>query len=298
MNFVDAHHHIWPATGLPWLDGPMIPRIFGPYEPLQGEAYTIDAYKADAEAKGFGQSVYVQANWRLEDSVKEVEWVHAQHERTGWPHAIVGSADLFAPDAIDVVQAELEASPLLRGVRLQLHWHDSVEAYRFASGPDRASDRTFNENLAKLPGLGLLFELQVFPNQLESALELVAAHPDLTFVLIHAGMPIAGEPWREALTQLARHPNVAVKLSGQGTFIHKVDPEWIAGVTKVVLDTFGPGRAMFGSNFPIESLWTDFSSLIDAWLGVLAEYPDQVRADVLGRTARRIYRLAEEEDLR
>ena len=32
---------------------------------------------------------------------------------------------------------------------------------------------------------------------------------------------------------------------------------------------------MFGSNFPIESLWTDFSSLIDAWLGVLAEYPDR-----------------------
>ncbi len=296
MNYVDAHHHIWPASGLPWLDGPMIARIFGPYEPLQGKAYSIDDYKADAIAKDFSQSVYVQANWTLEDSVREVRWVHEQHERTGWPHAIVGSADLFAPDALDTVQASLDASPLLRGVRLQLHWHDTVEAYRFASGPDRASDRTFNENLAKLPGLGLVFELQVFPNQLASALELVARHPDLTFVLIHAGMPIAGEPWRDALTQLSHHPNVNVKLSGQGTFVHRVDPELIADVTKVVLDTFGAGRAMFGSNFPIESLWTDFSSLIDAWLGVLAEYPDQLRADVLGRTARRIYRLAEEED--
>jgi predicted TIM-barrel fold metal-dependent hydrolase len=295
MNFVDAHHHIWPAEGLPWLDGPMIPRIFGPYEPLQGKAYTIDEYKADAEAKGFSQSVYTQANWRLEDSVKEVEWVHAQHERTGWPHAIVGSADLFAPDALDTVHAELEASPLLRGVRLQLHWHETVEAYRFASGPDRADDPTLNANLAKLPELGLLFELQVFPNQLDSALRLVEAHPDLTFVLVHAGMPIEGEPWRAALAELAKRPNVAVKLSGQGTFVHRVDPRLIADVTKVVLDTFGAGRAMFGSNFPVESLWTDFSSLIDAWLGVLAEYPDQVRADVLGRTARRIYRLAEED---
>ena len=101
MKYVDAHHHIWPAQGLPWLDGPMIPRIFGPYEPLQGNAYTIDEYKADAEAKDFSQSVYVQANWRLEDSVKEVEWVHAQHERTGWPHAIVGSADRFPDDPLD-----------------------------------------------------------------------------------------------------------------------------------------------------------------------------------------------------
>jgi predicted TIM-barrel fold metal-dependent hydrolase len=222
--------------------------------------------------------------------------VQEQHERTGWPHAIVGSADLFAPDAIETIEAELAASALLRGTRLQLHWHEREEAFRFASGPDRASDRTFNENLAKLPALGLVFELQVFPNQLESAARLAAAHPDLTFVLIHAGMPIAREPWREALTQLAQHPNVTVKLSGQGTFVHAVDRELIADVTKVVLDTFGAGRAMFGSNFPIESLWTDFSSLIDAWLGVLAEYPDQVRADVLGRTARRIYRLAEEED--
>ena len=148
MNFVDAHHHIWPASGLPWLDGPMIPRIFGPYEVLQGKPYTAEEYRADALAKGFTQSVYMQANWKLEDSVKEVEWVHEQHVRTGWPHAIVGSADLFAPDAIDTVEAELAASPLLRGVRLQLHWHDTVDAYRFATGPDRASDRTFNENLA------------------------------------------------------------------------------------------------------------------------------------------------------
>jgi predicted TIM-barrel fold metal-dependent hydrolase len=295
LNYVDAHHHIWPADGLPWLDGQMVPRIFGPYEPLRGKAYTIDSYKADAEAKGFDQSVYVQANWRLEDSLKEVEWVHAQHERTGWPHAIVSSADLFAPEAIAVVEAELEASALLRGVRLQLHWHPTVEAFRFATGPETASDRTFNENLAKLPGLGLLFELQVFPNQLASALELVGNHPDLTFVLAHAGMPIAGEPWRDLLTQLSHRPNVAVKLSGQGTFVHRVDTELIGDVAKVVLDTFGPGRAMFGSNFPIESLWTDFSSLIDAWLGVLAEYPDQVRADVLGRTARRIYRLEENQ---
>jgi predicted TIM-barrel fold metal-dependent hydrolase len=293
VNYVDAHHHIWPATGLPWLDGPMIPRIFGPYEPLQGKAYTAEEYAADAGAAGFSQSVYVQANWALEDSLKEVQWVHEQHERTGWPHAIVGSADLFSERALETLQAQKDASPLLRGTRLQLHWHEH-EAFRFATGPERGQDPVFNENLAKLPGLDLVFELQVFPNQLASAKQLIADHPDVTFVLIHAGMPIAGEPWRDALTELSHHPNVNVKLSGQGTFVHRVDPELIADVTKVVLDTFGSGRAMFGSNFPIESLWTDFSSLIGAWLGVLAEYPDEVRQDVLGRTARRVYRLAEE----
>ncbi len=291
-GYVDAHHHIWPHRELPWLAGPMIPRIFGPYEPLQGRDYTAEEYIADATANGFSQSVYVQANWPLEDSLKEVQWVQDQHERTGWPHAIVGSADLFAPDALDTIDAQLDASPLLRGTRMQLHWHEH-EAFRFATAPDRGQDPVFNENLAKLPGLGLVFELQVFPNQLPSALALVEAHPNLTFVLVHAGMPIAGESWRDALIELAKRPNVYVKLSGQGTFVHKVDRQLIAAVTRVVLDAFGSDRAMFGSNFPIESLWTDFSSLMDAWLGVLAEYPGEVRADVLARTARRIYRLQE-----
>jgi predicted TIM-barrel fold metal-dependent hydrolase len=293
VSYVDAHHHIWPAQGLPWLDGPMIPRIFGPYEPLRGKAYTAEEFAADASAAGFSQSVYVQANWALEDSLKEVQWVHEQHERTGWPHAIVGSADLFAEKAIETLQAQKEATPLMRGTRLQLHWHEH-EAFRFASAPDRATDPTLNENIAKLPNLGYVFELQVFPTQLQFATQLVQAHPNVTFVLIHAGMPIEGEPWRDALMELATYANVNVKLSGQGTFVHRVDPERIAEVTKVVLDTFGAGRAMFGSNFPIESLWTDFPSLIGAWLGVLAEYPDEVRQDVLGRTARRVYRLAEE----
>jgi predicted TIM-barrel fold metal-dependent hydrolase len=293
VNYVDAHHHIWPASGLPWLDGPMIPRIFGPYESLQGKAYTAEEYAADATAAGFSQSVYVQANWKLEDSLEEVRWVHEQHERTGWPHAIVGSADLFDANAFETLRQQAELSPLMRGTRLQLHWHEH-EAFRFASAPDRATDPTLNANLERLTELDYVFELQVFPAQLPFATQLVAAHPKVTFVLIHAGMPIEGEPWREALTELSHHPNVNVKLSGQGTFIHRVDPDLIKDVTKVVLDTFGSGRAMFGSNFPIESLWTDFSSLIGAWLGVLAEYPDEVRQDVLGRTARRVYRLAEE----
>ena len=230
----------------------------------------------------------------LERSLDEVRWVHEQHVRTGWPHAIVGTADLFATDAFETLAAQAEVTPLMRGTRLQLHWHEH-EPYRYASGPDRALDATFNANIARLPELGYVFELQVFPNQLASATRLVADHPDVTFVLIHAGMPIDGEPWREALAALAAYPNVCVKLSGQGTFIHRVDADHIRDVTRAVLDTFGSERAMFGSNFPIESIWTDFSSLIGAWLGVLAEFPDEVRQDVLGRTARRVYRLAEED---
>ena len=181
----------------------------------------------------------------------------------------------------------------MRGCRLQLHWHENPD-FRFQPDPDRLADPILNENLGLLAELDWIFELQVFPAQIEHAKRLVETHPDLTFVLIHAGMPIAGEPWREALSALSAYPNVMVKLSGQGTFVHKADPEIIRTVTTAVLERFGSERAMFGSNFPIESIWTDFSSLISAWLGVLAEFPDETREDVLGRTARRVYRLEED----
>jgi predicted TIM-barrel fold metal-dependent hydrolase len=280
---VDAHHHIWRRADLAWLNGPMLPRIFGPYEPLRRD-YLAPEYIAQATAAGIGQSVYVQANWPLERSLDEVRWVHSVHEQTGWPHAIVGSADLFDPSAIDTLHAQAEAGPLMRGTRLQLHWHEN-EQYRYASAPDRMHDPVFRDNIALLADLGWVFELQVFAPQMHDAAKLVADHPDVQFVLIHAGMPEGDlNAWRAALEHLGPLENLAVKLSGQGTFVHRVDRELIGLVARTALDLFGPGRCMFGSNFPIESLWTDLPTLVGAWRDVL---PDEALAD----TARRIYRL-------
>jgi len=293
-NYVDAHHHIWRVQDLPWLSGPMIPRIFGPYEVLQGPDYLASQYAEDVKPHGITQSVYTQANWPLDKSLEEVEWVHQQAVETGFPSAIVGSANLYATDAVETFDAQAAASPLMRGCRLQVHWHEH-EAFRFAKSADALLDPVFGENLERIAERGWVFELQVFPGQLAYAQELLAAHPDVTFVLIHAGMPIEGEPWQENLRALSAHPNLNVKLSGQGTFIHRVDRDWIRTVTTAVVDTFGSERAMFGSNFPVESIWTDFTTLFEAWSGVLAEFPLEVREDILGRTARRVYRLSGED---
>ncbi len=59
---IDAHHHIWRQADLPWLVGPMLPRIFGPYEPIRRD-YPIEEFLADIAGSGVVKSVYVQANW-------------------------------------------------------------------------------------------------------------------------------------------------------------------------------------------------------------------------------------------
>jgi predicted TIM-barrel fold metal-dependent hydrolase len=61
-GIVDAHHHIWRRDDLVWLSGPMVPRIFGPYESIRRD-YLIDEYLSDVTPFGIEKSVYVQTNW-------------------------------------------------------------------------------------------------------------------------------------------------------------------------------------------------------------------------------------------
>ncbi|MFC6535328.1 amidohydrolase family protein [Nonomuraea salmonea] len=184
-------------------------------------------------------------------------------------------------------------TPLVRGVRQQLHWHERPE-FRFADAPDRMKDPVFRKNVGALAGLGWLFELQVFPEQMADAAELVADFPEVTFVLVHAGMLIgdADVPsWRSGLAALAGLPNVVVKLTGQGTFVHRVDRGLISLVTDEVIGRFGAGRAMFGTNFPVEKLWTTMPPLVGAWKDALAHLPPGDQEAVFAGTARRVYGL-------
>jgi predicted TIM-barrel fold metal-dependent hydrolase len=291
-GIVDAHHHIWRAADLPWLSGPMVPRIFGPYEGIRRD-YPIGEYVAEATAAGIVESVYVQTNWPLDRVVDEVRWLRDVHRETGWPTAVVAAADLFAGDAPETMRRQAALTPLVRGVRQQLHWHERPE-FRYAAAPDRMRDPVFRKNLGALADLGWLFELQVFPEQMPDAVELVAAFPDVTFVLVHAGMLIGPEYlqlWRAGMSALAEQPNVVVKLTGQGTFVHRVDRDLISLIATEVIDRFGADRAVFGTNFPVEKIWTAMPPLVEAWKDALAHLPLADQGAIFAGTARRVYAL-------
>ncbi|MCC6315157.1 MAG: amidohydrolase family protein [Thermomicrobiales bacterium] len=293
-NIIDAHHHIWRLQDLAWLAGPVVPRIFGRYEPIKRD-YLIDEYIADVAPQGVEKSVYVQTNWPLERSIDEVRWVQEVAERTGWPHAIVGSADLMDDDCGRVFAEQARISPLMRGTRLQLHWHENPQ-YRYAPVPNQMHDPAFRRNLARLRDLDWSFGLQVFSGQMEDAARLVEDFPDITFVLIHAGMlesdaPAIREAWRTGMARLADYPNVVVKLSGQGTFNHRIDRPFISGVVADCLRLFGSERCMFGSNLPVEKIWTEAGPLFAAYDEALTGHSDVDRANVWRETAARVYRI-------
>ena len=185
--------------------------------------------------------------------------------------------------------------PLLRGFRQQFHWHENPQ-YRFAHDATQVSDPRVVENIGRLAEHGFTFDLQVFHGQMADAAELADACPDVTFILQHAGMledrsQAGWKAWRAAMTDLAKRRNVVTKLSAFGTFIHRNDPDFIAAVVQESVSIFGADRCMFGSNFPIEKLWTNYRDLISAFRKATADLTKKQNKQIFNDTAARVYRV-------
>ena len=291
---IDSHFHIWRQKDQPWLMGPMVPRIFGPYEPIRRD-YPIGEFLEDNEGSGVEKGVYVQTNWAKEDFEKEVAFLQKTADETGWPHAIVGYADMTVDDVRPQIE-RLMKYPLLRGVRMQLHWHE-VSEYRFAPDARQVIDAMVKKNVARLKDYGLSFDLQLFPAQMKDGLELVSETPDTDFVLTHCGMLTSSEPetveaWKDGLRTLAKAPNLYAKLSGLGTFVHRNDPALIALVYDAAIEILGSDRLMFGSNFPIEKLWASHAGLMAAHRAAAAKHSAADQANIFWNTAEKVYRPA------
>jgi len=290
---IDAHHHIWRLADLPWLSGPPVPRIFGDYTALRRD-YPVDEFRAAIQPRGVAKSVYVQVNVAPGKEVEEVAWVQSVADANGFPHGIVAYADLSSPNVAAVLAAEA-AYGNLRGIRQQLHWHEKP-LYRFAARPDLMNDPQWQRGLREVEKRGLLFELQVFASQMADAAQLARDFPGLQFVLLHAGMledrsAFGWALWQRGMRKLADCPNVAVKLSGLGTFVHRCAVELWRPVVRETVEIFGPGRCLFGSNFPIESLWTGYDQLLDVMQECVADLDSAARRAIFHDNAGRLYRL-------
>ena len=194
----------------------------------------------------------------------------ATADETGWPHAIVGYADFMRRRRAPAARPA-GAISLLRGVRMQLHWHENPQ-YRFAARPDLARDPDVADE--RRPSRRLRLELRpagVCAARWPARPNLPTACPKVTFVLQHAGMLEDLSPAGRAA--MARRHGAArgaperrlPSFPALGTFIHRNDPAHIADVVRETVGMFGPERCLFGSNFPIEKLWTRYADLVAAY---------------------------------
>ncbi len=273
---LDAHQHFWhyDAREYPWIGDDVLRRDFLPSD-----------LERELAANGFSGSIAVQAR----QTVAESRWLLELAAESETIKGVVGWVELAAADVAETL-ADLARYPKFVGVRHVVQ--DEPDEW-FMLRPD------FLRGLAWLAEFDLTYDLLVFSHQLRAAAEVAARFPRQRFVLDHVAKPAIKDgiisPWREDLLELARHPNVACKLSGMVTEARRSG--WRKSDFRAYLDAawaaFGEDRLMFGSDWPVCLLAADYGRVTDLVEDYLAQFSEATRAKVLGDNAAQFYRLPE-----
>lgn len=279
---IDAHHHLWDLAvrPQPWTEGlPALRRSFG-----------LDDLRPSLRRHAIDGTVLVQTVTEADETPELLAIAAASNEILG----VVGWVDLTAAEVLSrlSVLRGLPGGERLVGVRHQVQAEPDPE---WLLRPDVIA------GLGQVAAAGLVYEILVTRHQLDAAVAIVQRLPEVRFVLDHAGKPgIADgelEPWRRQMTELGACPNVAVKLSG---LVTEAKPDWtvkdLVPYADHLLGTFGPGRVMAGSDWPVCLLHASYEEVVAANDELLAELTDGERAQVLGDTSVRWYGFDRDSD--
>ena len=297
-GILDAHQHFWDpqANYHPWLcDAEAIPFRYGDYSPLR-RPYLPPEYRAAMGRLPLLGSVYVETEWDPADPLGESRWVSALAAREGLPSAVVAQAWLNHEDVADVLAGQA-AFPLVRGIRHKPAAAGSPQAAR-SGAPGSMDDPRWRDGYALLERHGFSFDLQTPWWHLDAAARLAGDFPRVPLILNHTGLPALRDPenlgrWRQALEGLARQPNTAIKISGLGLANQPWRVEANGPLIRDAITIFGVERAMFASNFPVDSLVVEnLETLWRNFLGIVADYAPADQAALFGGNAARWYRIA------
>ena len=295
LPIIDAHHHVWDVgrNYHPWLrDEPMIPFRYGNYAALRRNYLPAD-YRADARRFDIRATVYVETEWDPRDPIGETRWVHGIAERDGLPNAVVAQAWLDRQDASEVL-AKQAAFPLVRSVRHKPRAARAAEEAR-RGGPGSMDCPAWRGGFAHLERHGLHFDLQTPWWHFDAAAELARDFPRTVIIINHTGLPadrsregIAG--WRRALELVTREPNTRLKISGIGVPGASWTVPLNGQVVRDAISIFGASRAMFASNFPVDSLVATFDEIFDGFDAITADFEQRDRSRLFHDTAAEVYR--------
>ena len=294
-SFIDCHQHFWDLgrNPYPWLQSEEVPFRYGNYSALKRD-YLPPDFAQDTAADAPVATVHIEAEWDRRSPLEETRWLTRLAERTGRPDACVAHAALDGPDVAELLALQA-AFPLVRGIR-----HKPVTAGREADArrglPGSMDDPAWRAGYALLARHGFSFDLQAPWWHLRQASELAADFPGTTLVLNHTGLPsdrsVEGlRKWRLALAALAEHPNTAIKVSGLGQAGRRWTTQANLPIIRDAIEIFGAERCMFASNFPVDSLVTDYATILAGFREAIAFRPAHERRALLAGNARRIYRL-------
>lgn len=271
---IDSHQHFWNLErgDYGWLTAELGP-IF--------KDFGAADLKPLIDAAGVDGTIIVQAA----STVAETDFMLSIADQHDWILGVVGWVDFDAPDQAMADLERLAEHPKFVGVRPPIENMDDHQ-WLLRSGHDPV--------FQKMMELGLTFDALGRVWLLDVLIEFFGRYPDLPCVIDHCAKPLIAEgtmqPWADQMAEIAKNTNVLCKLSGLTT---EAASGWeigdITSYVEHVLSSFGTDRVMFGSDWPVVELQSDYAEwarLVDGWL---KGYSDGERVAVLGGNAARFY---------
>lgn len=273
---IDAHHHLWRYSKdeYGWI-GPGM-------EALARDFLANDADREFGSA-GIVGSVVVQA----QQSIAETDWLLGEAEKSEVIRGVVGWAPIASPELGSVLE-KWRPHKKLKGLR---HVIQDEPDDQFILREE------FSRGIASLAGTGLVYDILIYQRHLPAAITFVDRHPNQIFVLDHIAKPRIKdqilEPWRSNLFELAKRENVYCKLSGMVT-----EADWKSWTKEdlqpyfdAALEAFRPGRLMFGSDWPVCFLASDYERWVETVGEFLSGCSPAEKNLILGEVASRVYSL-------
>lgn len=276
VDHIDAHHHLWRYTPeeYGWINEQM--------EVLRRDFLPKDL-KPLLDGAGIAGAVVVQARQTLE----ETDWLVEQAADAPFIRGVVGWAPIASPEFPEMLQG-LRQKKKLKGLR-HLIQDEADDAFIL--------DAAFNRGIRAMRDSGVVYDIVIHARHLGPTLKFVDMHPDQPFVLDHCAKPVIvrdeREPWAGLMRELARRPNVACKVSGLVTEAdwQRWTPAALEPYWRVVLEAFGPERLLFGSDWPVSLLASEYQR----WADTVAEWTAPLAASerdaIWGGNAIRVYSL-------
>lgn len=271
---VDAHQHFWELSrgDYDWLK-PELGCIYKDFLPTNLESLLIKS--------GVEKTVLVQAA----PTILETEFLLKLAEDNDFVAGVVGWVDMDSPNAASDIK-RLAANPLLKSIRPMIQ---DIEDPNWMLKPELAPayDALLEEKLC--------FDALILPRHLKNLLSLAKRYPQLPIVINHGAKPdirnMAFDDWARDISEFSAETNNSCKLSGLQTEAQDSNPATVQPYMRHLLKCFGSERLLWGSDWPVLNLASDYLQWISLVEDFLSPLSNTQRKQIFGGNAINFYKL-------
>ncbi len=294
LPIIDTHQHLWD------LERQEVPWLKNAKSVLRRSHVTRDYLKA-TQGLNVIKAIYMEVDVAPKDHAAEVKLITELCKSPNHPTvaAVIGGRP--GSETFSDYAREMATNPYVKGVRQVLHG---------ATPRGHCLSQQFVRSMRLLGDLNLSFDLCMRAGELDDAVKLVDQCPDTQFIVDHCGnadprafLPArlrgntkesrARDSWRKAMDGLGRQRHVVCKISG--IVARAPQPNWsaedLAPIVNHCLDTFGPDRVVFGSDWPVCRVGAELAEWVRALKEIVHQRPLAERTKLFSANAQRLYRL-------